>query len=87
MRAAGTLERASLKGGGEFLLGEANVAIVATRACRPPEGIVEKVLGSVPEDTAELKRMHVAPDYQRPGYVSECWTISNGAPGTGGTGA
>lgn len=63
-----TLRDAHGQGGGEFLVGEDHGAIVATGAFRPPKGLVVEALGSVPEGSAELKRMHVAPDYQRRGY-------------------
>lgn len=62
------LHDAHSQGGGAFLVGKVNGAIVATGAFRPPTGIVVDVLGSVPEGSAELKRMHVAPDHQRRGY-------------------
>ncbi len=62
------LQAAHRRGDGEFLVGEVDGKIVATGAYRPPTGLAVDVLESIPEGTAELKRMHVAPDYQRRGY-------------------
>lgn len=57
-----------LQAGGEFLVGEANGRIVATGAFRPVRGVVTRHLDSFGDETAELKRMHVAPAHQRRGY-------------------
>ncbi|RDI71294.1 GNAT family N-acetyltransferase [Halopelagius longus] len=59
---------AYLDGGGEFLVGEADGRIVAMGAFRSAEGYVTDFLDDLPETTAELKRMRVAPDHQRRGY-------------------
>jgi len=66
--ADGTLTEEYLDSGGEFLVGEVDGRIVATGAFRPPGGFVTECLDDVKEGAAEIKRMHVAPDYQRRGY-------------------
>lgn len=52
---------------GEFLVGETGSDIVAMGAFRPADGGIEELFDGLREPTAELKRMRVAPDYQRRG--------------------
>lgn len=51
--------------GGEFLVGLLDGEIVATAAFRPPKGVVTEFTD--PVGAAELKRMHVHPDFHRQG--------------------
>lgn len=53
--------------GGEFLVGTLAGRVVAMGAYRPLDGGTEPLFGDLPERTAEIKRMRVAPDHQRQG--------------------
>lgn len=53
---------------GEFLVGEYDGRIVATGAYHSPSYYYDEFLGELPEQTVEITRMRVDPDYQRRGF-------------------
>ncbi|WP_255194797.1 GNAT family N-acetyltransferase [Halorarius litoreus] len=53
---------------GEFLVGAVDSDLVAMGAYRPLDGGTEPLFEDLPDATAELKRMRVAPDHQRRGF-------------------
>lgn len=57
-----------------FLLGRQDGKVVATAGFREPENDVRKAL-RISDSTAELKNMHVLPDFQRRGYATELINI------------
>ncbi len=58
-----------IEAGGDFLVGTLADELVATAAFRPPAEHTAERAGAG-AGAAELKRMHVHPDYQRRGFAS-----------------
>jgi ribosomal protein S18 acetylase RimI-like enzyme len=65
----GNIAETYFESGGDFLVGVVEGTVVAAGAFRPPQGHLAEVLDPK-AGTAELKRVHVHPDYQRRGYAS-----------------
>lgn len=55
---------------GAFLVGTLDGTVVATAAVRPAGEFEEAVFDGVDDATAEVKWMHVDPDYHRRGFAS-----------------
>lgn len=53
-----------------LLVATAGERIVGTGGYRPPNGLLADEMGQISEDVAELKRMHVRPDWQGQGIGS-----------------
>lgn len=62
------IEGEYLETGGEFLVGEYEGLVVATGAYHSPSFYYDQFLGELPEHTAEITRMRVAPEYQGRGF-------------------
>jgi ribosomal protein S18 acetylase RimI-like enzyme len=65
------IEGAYLDRGGTFLVGVASGEVVTMGAFRPATGYITEFVDDLPDDTAEVKRMRVAPGHQRKGYGQE----------------
>lgn len=56
---------------GEFLVGEIGGEVVAIGAFRPATGYITEFLDGISENSAEIKRMRVAPERQGNGYGTQ----------------
>lgn len=59
---------------GEFLVGEVEGEIVAMGAFRPATGYITEFLDGISENSAEIKRMRVAPEHQGNGYGTQIFS-------------
>ena len=63
-----TIQETYLQNRGEFLVGTLDTKIIAMGAFRPATEYMSEFLADIDASTATIKRMRVAPSFQRRGY-------------------